>query len=195
MKTALVTMIATVAFISCQNPKNVTEEIIETADAQVQYLNFGDSTFDINSSISAADLAAKMNVDTLWAVVAGPITQVCEVKGCWMSTKIDDESNLFIDYDYEFLLPTNSQGQDMVMTGYAFWDTTSVAQLRHYAEDRGATEEEIAAITEPKAEMRFKAKGVKIIIPEGSMEAETSADMEGESGESQHEEGHEHVEE
>lgn len=51
------------------------------------------------------------------------------------------------------------------MTGFAYWDSTSVAQLRHYAEDRGATEEEIAAITEPVGEVKFKATGVKILVP------------------------------
>jgi len=79
-----------------------------------------------------------------------------------MSTAIDSSNNLFVDYDYEFLLPTNSQGQNMVMYGYIYWDTTTVAQLRHYAEDRGASQEEIDAITEPVAEYMFKAKGVKI---------------------------------
>ena len=32
-------------------------------------------------------------------------------------------------------------------------------------EDRGASEEEIAAITEPMGEVKFKATGVKILIP------------------------------
>lgn len=53
----------------------------------------------------------------------------------------------------------------MVMTGFAYWDSTSVAELQHYAEDRGASEEEIAAITEPMGEVKFKATGVKILIP------------------------------
>jgi hypothetical protein len=82
-----------------------------------------------------------------------------------MATAIDSNNNLFVDYDYEFLLPTNSQGQNMVMTGYAYWDSTTVAELRHYAEDRGASEEEIAAITEPTGEVKFKATGVKIAVP------------------------------
>ncbi|NDB03789.1 MAG: DUF4920 domain-containing protein, partial [Flavobacteriaceae bacterium] len=78
---------------------------------------------------------------------------------------IVQKENYFVDYDYEFLLPTNSQGQNMVMYGYIYWDTTTVAQLRHYAEDRGASQEEIDAITEPVAEYMFKAKGVKIERP------------------------------
>ena len=58
-----------------------------------------------------------------------------------MSTAIDSNNNLFVDYDYEFLLPTNSQGQNMVMYGYIYWDTTTVAQLRHYAKIVGKQEE------------------------------------------------------
>jgi hypothetical protein len=39
-------------------------------------------------------------------------------------------------------------------------DTTTVAQLRHYAEDAGKSKEEIAKITEPKIELTFMADGV-----------------------------------
>ena len=41
-------------------------------------------------------------------------------------------------------------------------NTTSVDELRHYAEDKGAPAEEIAAITEPKRELRMTADGVVI---------------------------------
>ncbi len=33
-------------------------------------------------------------------------------------------------------------------------------ELRHYAQDKGASAEEIAAITMPKEELKFMAKGV-----------------------------------
>ena len=130
-------------------------------------MNFGDSTFAVEDALTAAALIQEFEStgDTLFGTVAGEITKVCTVKGCWMATAIDSSENLFVDYDYEFLLPTNSQGQNMVMTGFAYWDSTSVAELQHYAEDRGASEEEIAAITEPTGEVKFKATGVKILIP------------------------------
>ncbi|MEY2962981.1 MAG: hypothetical protein RL754_242 [Bacteroidota bacterium] len=168
MKRSIFAFLAVSTLFSCQNGNSLDHNSSEIDEVSVQYLNFGDSTFSVDEAVSAGELVANfatVEKDTLWATVAGPITQVCTTKGCWMATEIDSSNNLFVDYDYEFLLPTNSQGQDMVMTGFAYWDSTSVDQLRHFAEDRGASEEEIAAITEPVGEVMFKAKGVKIIVP------------------------------
>lgn len=164
MKHLLIASLATIALISCQSANSENEISQEAAQA---YMNFGDSTFSVENALTAAALIQEFETtgDTLYSTVAGEITKVCTVKGCWMATAIDSSENLFVDYDYEFLLPTNSQGQNMVMTGYAYWDSTSVAELQHYAEDRGASEEEIAAITEPTGEVKFKATGVKILIP------------------------------
>jgi len=169
MKRLIIASLVAFSLFSCQSANNNDGN---TKDAQesvsTEYYNFGDSTFSVENAFSAAELVsnfASSGEDSAWATVAGPITQVCTTKGCWMSTAIDSSNNLFVDYDYEFLLPTNSQGQNMVMYGYIYWDTTTVAQLRHYAEDRGASQEEIDAITEPVAEYMFKAKGVKIERP------------------------------
>ena len=164
MKHFLIASFSIVLLISCQS-SNLDEQVAEESMAQ-EFLNFGDSTFPIDGAISAASMinSFKSKGDTMYRTVAGEITKVCTVKGCWMATAIDSNNNLFVDYDYEFLLPTNSQGQNMVMTGYAYWDSTSVAELRHYAQDRGATQEEIAAINEPIGEVKFKATGVKIAV-------------------------------
>lgn len=165
MKHLLIATLATIALISCQSDNSGNEISREEAQA---YMNFGDSTFNVENTFSAQELVANFSSadqDTLYATVEGPITRVCTVKGCWMATAIDSSENLFVDYNYEFLLPTNSQGQNMIMTGYAYWDSTSVAELQHYAEDRGASEEEIAAISSPTGEVKFKATGVKILIP------------------------------
>ena len=164
MKHLLFASLATIALISCQSANSENEISPEETQA---YMNFGDSTFAVEDALTAAALIQEFEStgDTLFGTVAGEITKVCTVKGCWMATAIDSSENLFVDYDYEFLLPTNSQGQNMVMTGFAYWDSTSVAELQHYAEDRGASEEEIAAITEPTGEVKFKATGVKILIP------------------------------
>lgn len=165
MKHLLFASLATIGLISCQS-LNSEGEISKESVPQA-YINFGDSTFAVDGALSASALVEEFEKtgDTLYSTVAGEITKVCTVKGCWMATAIDSSENLFVDYDYEFLLPTNSQGQEMVMTGFAYWDSTTVAELKHYAEDRGATEEEIAAITEPVGEVKFKATGVKILVP------------------------------
>lgn len=167
MKRIFIATLIAITAISCQNSNN-SNEVSSDSGIQVEYMNFGDSTFSIENAITAAELVENFNsgdADTLNAIVAGPITKVCTTKGCWMATAVNDDENIFVDYDYEFLLPTNSKDLDMIMTGFAYWDSTTVAQLRHYAQDRGASEQEIAAITEPVGEIKFKAKGVKIVIP------------------------------
>ena len=60
-------------------------------------------------------------------------------------------------------MPTEgAEGKRAVMEGEAFFDTLTVDARRHYAEDAGATAEEIAAITEPELRLAFTATGVMI---------------------------------
>ena len=49
------------------------------------------------------------------------------------------------------------------MEGKAFREVTTVEELRHYAEDEGASQEEINAITEPTEELKFMANGVLVL--------------------------------
>ena len=46
------------------------------------------------------------------------------------------------------------------MEGVAYYDTTTVSELRHFAEDAGKSKEEIALITEPEYRLQFTATGV-----------------------------------
>ncbi len=64
--------------------------------------------------------------------------------------------------DYGFFVPSDIMGKEVVFEGKAFRDTTSVADLKHYAEDAGKSKEEIDAITEPKVTIAFVADGVKV---------------------------------
>ena len=121
MKQLIFASLLAFSLFSCQSANNSTENSQDAQEVSTtDYFNFGDSTFTVEDAFSAAELVsnfATSGEDTTWATVAGPITQVCTTKGCWMSTAIDSSNNLFVDYDYEFLLPTNSQGQNMVMYG------------------------------------------------------------------------------
>ena len=65
--------------------------------------------------------------------------------------------------DYGFFMPKDISGREVVMNGKAYYQTTSVDELRHYAEDAGKSADEIAAITEPKRELRFLADGVQLL--------------------------------
>lgn len=96
--------------------------------------------------------------------LAGKVEDVCQMKGCWMTVKLPDGEKMRITFqDYGFFVPTDASGKTAIMEGYATLDTTSVADLRHFAEDGGMTPEEAAKkYTEPKVEYAFKATGVII---------------------------------
>lgn len=101
--------------------------------------------------------------DTLQTQMIGEIKEVCQAKGCWMKVKLASEDEVFVRFkDYGFFVPKDVAGKKVVMNGAAFLEEMSVEDQRHYAEDEGASEEELAQITTPKRTLRFEADGVLI---------------------------------
>ena len=84
----------------------------------------------------------------------------------------------FPPYSSQFLLPAISPHGSSIhrlgakAKGKAFYDEVSVEMLKHYAQEEGKSEAEIAAITQPKKVLNFIATGVLI---EGYMEPEGGA--------------------
>jgi hypothetical protein len=141
----------------------------QTAESgsQEQQEFFGEK-FDVSDAISYEDMMKKLGKKKdLELVVTGHVLSVCQVKGCWMnitSTENRDAKPIFVKFkDYGFFMPLDLSGQNVIMKGKVYTEETSIEELRHYAEDAGKSKEEIAAITEPKIELKFLASGVKII--------------------------------
>jgi len=146
----------------------------------------------IEKVTSSEDLMSQLaETDTVKdIVISGIINSVCKKKGCWMKVNVGLEKDLFVKFlDYEFFMPKDSDGSTAVMQGNAYAETISVDDLKHYAEDDGKSEEEIAAITEPETKYSFMASGVilkdyvrkeKMDIPENS-EADHDHSEEGHS--------------
>jgi Domain of unknown function (DUF4920) len=115
-------------------------------------------------SVSVDKVITMLNKeDSIAMKVSGKVTSVCQAKGCWMN--IVDASGsgkpIFVQFkDYGFFMPKDCAGKNVTLDGIAYKQVTTVAQLRHFAGDKGATKEEIAAITEPKEELKFLANGV-----------------------------------
>ncbi len=159
MKKALLSTLFLGLLFACNNPEEAAVEEIAAAD----YEYFGDSTFATDKAVPSTELMAFMgDKDSVEAVVSGTIAEVCQKKGCWMSMEVDNGASMHVSYNYEFLLPMNSAGKEILMNGFAYYDTIPVSQLRHLAEDAGKTEEEINKITEPKATLAYLATGVMI---------------------------------
>ena len=125
------------------------------------------AAFDTNAVMAYDDLLSKMNAsDTMTVQVAGTVESVCQMKGCWMNitAERDDAEQMMVKFkDYGFFMPMDISGREVVMNGIAYYETTPVDELRHYAEDAGKSAEEIAAITEPKKELKFLADGVILV--------------------------------
>ena len=64
--------------------------------------------------------------------------------------------------DYGFFVPKDIEEKEVVIHGKAFVAEVSVEEQRHYAEDNGKSEAEIAEITLPKRTLSFLADGVLI---------------------------------
>lgn len=122
------------------------------------------SVIDLDGALDAAGLRERLAEEGRAQVrFEGDITATCPKKGCWMDVASGADTVFVRFLDYGFFVPTEgAEGKRAVMEGEAFFDTLTVDALRHYAQDEGATEEEVAAITEPELRLAFTATGVMI---------------------------------
>lgn len=159
-KLFILSTISLVLFSSCGENKEAKNETV-LIDTTLQY--FGDSITQIDA-IAADQLSAQMKgMDSLKVKLTGVIEEVCQKKGCWMNMNIGNNQSMKVRFkDYAFFVPKDAAGKTVFMEGVAYTDTTSVAELKHYAEDGGKTKEEIEKITEPEISISFEANGVVI---------------------------------
>jgi len=128
-----------------------------------KFESFGEK-IEADGAIAATELNKKAKeTPSFDGKVSGVVESVCQVKGCWMKVKLDNGQTMRVTFkDYGFFVPKDIAGQTVVFEGNAKTKTTSVDELRHYAEDAGKTKEEVAKITEPKTELTFVANGVLV---------------------------------
>jgi len=123
--------------------------------------NYGEKITD-KGAIPVTELVQKMeSQNELTVKVEGVVLEVCQTKGCWMTLDLGNGEKMRVTFkDYGFFMPKNISGKTVVIDGIASISTTSVEELKHYAEDAGKTKEEIEKITAPKKELIFEASGV-----------------------------------
>lgn len=156
-------MAISLVVLSCKNEVKTTENKPEEAQKEIAYASFGEKINDADalSSERMMEHYKTMKIgDTISSKMNGEILEVCSSKGCWMTLDMDGDNEVMVKFkDYGFFMPLNAEG-DVVINGKAYVSETSVDELKHYAEDAGKSEEEIAAITEPKRTYSFEADGV-----------------------------------
>lgn len=117
------------------------------------------------NAIPANELPAMLKTkDTVVAKFKAKVIDVCTKKGCWMNLQINDTTTAFVKMkDYGFFVPTDLEGKTVVLDGITYMKTTSVSELKHYAEDAKKPKSEIDAITNPKSEIRVMANGILVV--------------------------------
>ena len=134
--------------------------LVSTAAWAQSAQHFGER-IDEQNVISSTELANTVaQQGAVDAKVAGEVTKVCAVKGCWMTMNVDGQEMMVRFKDYGFFVPRDAAGKTAVVQGQAKIDTVDVATLRHYAEDAGKPKEEVEAIIEPEVKLSFEAAGV-----------------------------------
>ncbi|HQV06968.1 MAG: DUF4920 domain-containing protein [Chitinophagaceae bacterium] len=111
------------------------------------------------------DVVAKLKTGSEYPSVKikAKVVDVCPKKGCWLKLALADGSEATVKMkDYGFFLPLAIKGKTIILEGEVKMKTTSVAELKHYAEDAKKTKEEIDAITTPKKEVRILASGIAV---------------------------------
>jgi hypothetical protein len=151
-------ILVTAATVACSSN---TQKPAEANQSQDSSTYFG-SLITPDDAMNVNDIQKLMGDSTQMQLkLTGQVADVCQTKGCWMSLKKDDGTNLRVIFkDYGFFVPKDCAGKTAVIEGIARIETTSIDDLKEYAKDGGKTEAEIAAITEPKNELVFEASGV-----------------------------------
>lgn len=101
--------------------------------------------------------------DSLYLTVKGEALSSCSQKGCWMKVKLAEGEEMRVTFkDYGFFVPKDLTGEEVIFEGMFTQKIIDVETLQHYAQDAGASEEEIKQITDPKKEYSFEATGVLV---------------------------------
>ena len=170
MKKLLMFIFAAGMFVACGEEKkdekkeNKKDQKEETAENTSPAVMLRGTDFDTATVITPDEMMAKMEgLDSLDGIVLRTkINECCKKKGCWMTLNMGDnnpEMRVWFK-DYDFFVPLDGDGTEVVISGRAYYKEVSVADQQHVLKDANATKEEIAAITEPKIELGFEATGV-----------------------------------
>lgn len=177
MKRILFLFTALLVLVACKNgnteepaiSENAETPAIETEALASKYQYFGEefSNENVLTDVEMKEKFKSLGVnDTVYATFTATVNEVCKKKGCWMKLDIDGEETMVRFKDYGFFMPKDIDGKSVTLNGKAYVEEMSVKDQRHYAEDGGKSEEEIAAITEPKLTLAFEADGVLIPVAE-----------------------------
>jgi len=164
-KVANIILIAFIA-AACTNSTKQGESTEQIAMENSQVLDgfFGEKISE-EGLVEMPDFLAQMeSTDSMNVKLKGTIEKTCKMKGCWMTVKTNEGNTMRVSFkDYGFFVPKEGmEGKEVIIEGMAKKKLTTVNELKHYAQDGGATKAELEAITEDSEELTFVANGVII---------------------------------
>lgn len=163
MKGFNILVVFLVLISSCKGQETKQEVVVKAQNAK-ELASFGDKIL-ADASISSLKMMQMYDgmavADTLQTKFTAVVKEVCQAKGCWMKVELDGGEEAMVKFkDYGFFMPKDIAGKEVIVNGFAFVEEMSVEDQKHYAEDGGKSEEEIAKITQPKKTFGFEADGV-----------------------------------
>lgn len=174
MKKLLLFISAAALLVACsQEPQKSTSTDSKTVETAMGKFDSYGEQITPDSAMDVSSLVAEMgNAPTFDAKVKGKVVDVCVKKGCWMSLELSNGEMMRITFkDYGFFVPADKDkmvGKEVIVQGTAKFETISVADQKHYAEDGGESKEVIDAIKEDKNTLSFEAIGV--LVPQSAEE-------------------------
>ena len=149
-------------------PQKINAQEDKTAkQADYSQYNLSGSAFNSESVVNAQwmlqEYGRLQTGDSINVTFKTDVNSVCKSKGCWMRLDLEEEEEVMVRFrDYAFFVPKDIEGKEVVVHGKAYITEMSVEDQRHFAEDGGATPEEIQKITQPKKTLSLLADGVLI---------------------------------
>src|SRR5690554_3590669 len=163
MKNILYVFILSMLLFACKSNTENQPDTNQPANEPIAYLTFGEEISD-EGAISKEEMnevyARLQPGDTVMTKFHTTITEVCQMKGCWMKLDLGEREAMVKFKDYGFFVPKNAAGDEVIVEGKAFVKEMSVSEQKHYLEDAGKSREEIDAVTEAKRTLSFEAHGV-----------------------------------
>jgi len=164
MRKIISILVLSLIILSCQDKKSNPEAKEIAVSESANYASYG-TEIQKESPLSAKEAFEKFNAlkpgDSLNLKFTSSIESVCKKKGCWMILQLPEREDVRVTFkDYGFFVPKDSENAEVIVQGKAFLNEISVEDQKHYAEDEGKSETEIAAITAPKLTKAFVATGV-----------------------------------
>ena len=165
-------LIPLLALAACSDvsdsPSIVADPETETASSTAEMVLVGEAVPAGDALTADALVAQASDLNGETVLVEGQIEKVCQMAGCWLTFITEDNRSIRVavprddEDNYVFTFPQDASGRTARVAGTFTVEEESVEILRHYAEDEGASEEEIAAITEPRLTLALEASGAEL---------------------------------